>query len=151
MLTEICAEIKNYFPVHLHGHETGVDIYKGEYVVSGGIITPLDFIQDGQYYRIVGSVFNDGVYQKPVSGQVDTLLIDETFNGAIWAMAVPPSVIALSSQIKTFNDENAVTPFTSESFGGYSYAKATGKNGGALSWQEAFADKLNPYRRMRVV
>lgn len=151
MLTEICAELRNYFPVHSHGFETGEDVYEGTFEISGGIISPLDFIQDGQYYRIVGSVFNDGVHQKPANGQVDTLLIDETFNGAIWAMAVPPSVVALASEIEKYNTDNVESPFTSESFGGYSYSKATGKNGGALSWQEAFAGKLNPYRRIRVV
>ena len=151
MLTEICADLRNYFPVHLHGHETGVDVYKGTYTISGGHISPLDFIQDGQYYRIIGSVFNDGVHRKPANSQVDSLLIDETFEGTIWAMAVPLSVIALSSEIEKFCNDNTVSPFTSESFGGYSYTKATGENGISVSWQEAFKDKLNIYRRIRVV
>lgn len=152
MLTEICAELRNYFPVHSHGFETGEDVYKGTFEISGGEVSPLDFIQDGQYYRIVGSVFNDGVYKKlPANSQVNSPLVDETFTGAIWAMAIPPQVIALASEIEKYNTDNAESPFTSESFGGYSYSKATGKNGGALSWQEAFSDKLNPYRRMRVI
>lgn len=151
MLTEICAYLRNYFPPHMHGHETGVDVFKGTFTISGGLISPLDFIQDGQYFRIIGSVFNDGVYKKPANSQVNSLLVDETFEGTIWAMALPPQVIALSSEIKDYCDANGISPFTSESFGGYSYTKATGDNGGVMSWQEAFKSKLNIWRRVRVI
>ena len=56
ILTEICAELRNYFEVPNGRHF-------GKFEISGGSIAPLDFLQDGQYFRIVGSVFNDGVYQ----------------------------------------------------------------------------------------
>lgn len=151
MLTEICAYLRNYFPVHMHGHETGVDVFKGTFTISGGLISPLDFIKDNQYFRIIGSVFNDGVYKKPANSQVNSLLVDETFEGTIWAMAVPPSVIALSSEIEDYCNNNATSPFTSESFGGYSYTKATNDNGVAVGWQDVFKDKLNRYRRIRVI
>ena len=85
MLTELCAELKNYF---LRDREA--DIHYGEYEISGGSID-LPFLLDGQYFRIVGSVLNDGVYQYPVGG-----LADEEFTGAVWAMAVPPAVVALA-------------------------------------------------------
>lgn len=142
MLTELCAEIRNYFVKEIHS---------GSFTISGGKIAPLDFLQEGQYYRIVGSIFNDGVYQ--YSGSTSLPMKDETFSGAIWAMAVPPDVIALSEEIKKFceSDSGKISPYTSESFGGYSYSKATDSNGAPLTWQTVFAKRLNQYRRLRII
>ena len=138
MLTEICAEIRNYFEVPNGRHF-------GTFTISGGSIAPLDFLQEGQYFRIVGSVFNDGVYQYPA-----TSLTDEVFVGAVWAMAVPPTLIALSAEINAYNDSDAgkASPYTSESFGGYSYTKATDANGAPIGWQKAFASRLAKWRKL---
>lgn len=139
MLTEICAELRNWFVV-----PNGVHI--GTYTISGGSIAPLEFLQEGQYFRIVGSVFNDGVYQYPTAS-----LTDEVFEGAVWSMAVPPSVIDLAAEIKEYNDSDAgkPSPYASESFGGYSYTKFTDGNGGDGSrWQKAFASRLNKWRKI---
>lgn len=146
MLTELCAELKNYF---LRDREA--DIHYGEYTISGGSID-LPFLLDGQYFRIVGSILNDGVYQYPADG-----LSDETFTGAVWAMAVPPSVVALAADIEAWNEKNAealASPYTSESFGGYSYTKATtGGVGtsGAFTWRDQFASRLAKWRRLSVL
>lgn len=151
MLTEICAEIRNYFL-----RDRYKDIHAGKFTISDGHIERISFLQENQYYRIVGSVFNDGVH-KYSAGEV---LTDETFSGAIWAMAVPPSVIALDAEIQKWIDDNAQalsSPYQSESFGGYSYSKASGSNGangsggGAYSWKDQFAGKLNQYRRVSVL
>ena len=140
MLTEICAELRNYFVK---------DIHNGTFEIVGGKITPLDFIQENQYFRIVGSVFNDGVYK-----YTDKLeLTDEKFIGSVWSMAVPPSVIDLAEEIKKFNESDEAKPsvYQSESFGGYSYSKATDSNGVPLTWQKVFASRLNKYRRISVL
>ena len=138
ILTEICAELRNWFVV-----PDGVHIQT--YTISGGSIAPLDFLQEGQYFRIIGSVFNDGVYQYPAPD-----LTDEVFDGAVWAMAVPPAVIDLSAEIDEYNKSDAgkASPFTSESFGGYAYTKATDENGAPIGWQKAFASSLNKYRKL---
>ena len=138
MLTELCAELRNYFEVPNGRHF-------GKFTISGGSIAPLDFLQEGQYFRIVGSVFNDGVYQYPAAS-----LTDEVFEGAVWAMAVPPTLVALSAEIKAYNDSDAgkTSPYTSESFGGYSYTKATDANGAPIGWQKAFASRLNKWRKL---
>ena len=135
-LAELCAEVRNYF-------ET--DKRFGEFTISGGTFAPSDFIQDGQYFRIVGSTFNDGVYRYPATG-----LTDETFTGAVWAMSLPPDFIALSAEIEEYNNSDAgkVSPFTSESFGGYAYTKATDSNGAPIGWQKAFASRLNQWRKL---
>ena len=138
MLTELLAEIRNYFEVPNGRHF-------GKFEISGGSIAPLDFLQEGQYFRIVGSVFNDGVYQYPAAS-----LTDEVFDGAVWAMAVPPTLIALSAEIEEYkkSDAGKASPFTSESFGGYSYTKATDANGAPIGWQKAFASRLNKWRKL---
>ena len=138
MLTEICAEIRNYFEV-LNGRHFGT------FTISGGSIAPLDFLQEGQYFRIVGSVFNDGVYQYPAAS-----LTDEVFDGAVWAMAVPPTLIALAAEIEEYNNSDAgkASPFTAESFGGYSYTKATDAVGSPIGWQKAFESRLNKWRKL---
>ena len=138
MLTELLAELRNYFEVPNGRHF-------GKFEISGGSIAPLDFLQEGQYFRIVGSVFNDGVYQYPASS-----LTDEVFEGAVWAMSLPPDLIALSAEIKAYNDSDAgkPSPFTSESFGGYSYTKATDANGAPIGWQKAFASRLSKWRKL---
>ena len=146
MLTELCAELKNYFL-----RDRNADIHYGEYTISGGSID-LPFLLDGQYFRIVGSVLNDGVYQYPADG-----LADEEFTGAVWAMAVPPAVVALAADIESWNEKNAdalASPYTSESFGGYSYTKASGSsnNGsGGYTWRDQFASRLAKYRRLSVL
>ena len=138
MLTEICAELRNWFVVPNRVHNQ-------TYTISGGSIAPLDFLQEGQYFRIIGSVFNDGVHQYPASD-----LTDEVFHGAVWAMAVPPAVIDLATEIEEYNNSEAgkASPYTSESFGGYSYTKAIDASGAPISWQKAFASRLNKWRKL---
>lgn len=149
MLTELCEEIRNYFL-----RDYVKDIHDGTFTISDGGIEPLSFLQENQYFRIVGSVFNDGVHKY---GDHD--LTDETFSGAVWAMAVPPAVIALSTEIDDWVSANAdvlASPYQSESFGGYAYSKGSGRSGSSgsastYSWQDHFAIKLSPYRRVSVL
>ncbi len=135
-LTNLCAEIRNYFETEKRF---------GTFTISDGSISPSDFLQDGQYFRIVGSVFNDGVYRYPSHD-----LVDETFNGAVWAMAVPPAVVELLHKIDDFGkaEANAPTAYTSESFGGYSYTKATDENGLPVGWRSVFKSELNKWRKL---
>ena len=135
-LTNLCAELRNYF-------ETKKRF--GTFTISGGSISPSDFLQDGQYFRIVGSVFNDGVHRHPAHD-----LTDETFDGAVWAMAVPPAVVELLQKIQEFEAAAANTPtaYTSESFGGYTYTKATDANGLPVGWKSVFKNELNRWRKL---
>lgn len=138
ILTEICAEIRNYFEVPNGRHF-------GTFTISGGSIAPLDFLQEGQYFRIIGSVFNDGVHQYPAAD-----LTDEVFHGAVWAMALPPSLIALSAEIEEYNKSDAgkASPYISENFGGYAYTKATDASGAPIGWKKAFASRLSKWRKL---
>lgn len=138
MLTELCKELNNWFCVKK---------FFGTFTIEDGVLIVPE-LQNGQYFRIVGSIFNDGVYEYPKQG-----LKDETFNGAVWAMAVPVEVIALSEEIDEWKSKyetaETMSPYQSESFGGYSYTKASGASGGTATWQDVFGSKLNNYRRIK--
>ena len=137
MLETVLQNLNNWFLV-----PDGV--HAGEFTGQGGQIT-LPFLQTGQYFRVVGSVFNDGLHQYPVAD-----LTDETFTGSVWALAVPKAVIELAEEIDAWQTKNGDPgPFTSESFGGYSYSKATNASGMAVGWQDVFKSRLNDWRRIR--
>ena len=139
MLEEVLRHLNNWFLVPDGIH---LDTYTIE---DGGITLP--FLQEGQYFRVVGSVFGDGVYQYQASG-----LKDETFDGAIWSLSVPQAVVNLAEEIEAWqakNGEAAAGPYQSESFGGYTYSKAVdAATGGAVSWQAAFRSRLNDWRKL---
>lgn len=136
MLTEILAYLRNYFVVETH---------EDTFEIVGGVL-PLGFLQNGQYFRIIGSVFNDGVY----CCSEDLKLTDEIFTGKIEALAIPPDLLKLVDEITAYmqSDEAKPTAFTSESFGGYSYTKATDSSGAAASWQTVFAARLRRWRKI---
>ena len=139
MLEQVLMNIRNWFPVK-------GGIHSGTFTIKdGGIALP--FLAEGQYFRICGSVFNDGLHQYNVLD-----LIDETFNGTIWALAIPKAVIDLSKEIEKWqekNGESASSPYSSESFGGYSYSKSTdAETVGAVTWQSAFKQQLSARRKI---
>ena len=140
MLEQVLTHLKNWFVVP-NGIHTGM------YTIENGTLN-LPFLKDGQYYRVCGSVFNDGLH-KYGEGK----LTDETFGGAVWALAVPKVVIELADEINEWqqkNGEAVASPFTSESFGGYSYTKATDSATGAqATWETVFRSRLNQYRKQR--
>lgn len=137
MLEQILMHLNNWFLVP-------GGVYEDTYTVEdGGIALP--FLATGQYFRVIGSVFNDGLHQYPA-----TDMTAETFDGAIWALAVPKQVVALADEIQAWTaKQGSPSPYTSESFGGYSYSKATGANGVAVGWREVFAGQLKPWKKLR--
>jgi hypothetical protein len=146
-LSVFCAEVNNYF----NRHEKIV----GDFEVKDGQISGLDLVlKSGQFFRIKNSTFNDGVHRYPAED-----LIDETFKGQIWPMAVPEAVMDLVDSIQAWRtkyeaaDSIAMSPFTSESYSKYSYTKSAGGStdgtGDKTTWQGAFANQLSQYRRAR--
>lgn len=141
MLEQILDFIHNYFVKEKH---------YGTFTVSDGALD-VDFLQNNQYFKIVGSVHNDGVHQY---NSTSITLIDETFEGEIWAMAIPRSVIALTSEVEEWLEKYGDaqnSPYSSESFGGYSYTKASGgadSNDGGSTWQSVFGTRLNNWRKI---
>lgn len=143
MLEEILAFIHNYFVK---------EIYKGSFKISDGQLL-CSFLQDGQYFRILGSIFNDGIHQYPACD-----LRDESFCGEIQAMAVPPAVIAIADEIEDWQmkyEAEILKPYSSENLQGvYSYTKATNNKSGnksgstTVTWRDIFGTRLNKWRKI---
>lgn len=138
MLDEVMRHLRNYFIV-----PDGV--HNGTYNIEGGEIS-LPFLSAGQYFKIEGSVFNDGVYRYPASG-----LIDEVFIGSVWALAVPKSFLQTVQDIETYVEKTGSVPsvYQSESFAGYSYSRAVNtQTGQAVTWKDVFRSRLNQWRKI---
>lgn len=115
----------------------------GTFEVASGTLE-VDFLQYDQYYRIEGSVFNDGLHQNPGAD-----MKDEVFDGTIYPMAVPAAVIKLSERIEKWCEDNPESDKISESFGGYSYSRGTDGNGTVSGgWQMAFRKELNVWKKV---
>lgn len=145
-LTELCAHLRNWFVRSESDKHYGVfEINDGALILPSGVT-----LREGQYFRVIGSVFSDGVHQHPA-----VFPADETFGGEVWCMTVPSEVLTLCEEIGEWEKkygEAAVSPFISESFGGYSYTKSggasiTGTNG-VISWQTQFKARLNRWRKL---
>lgn len=140
MLTELCQELRNYFEKEKR---------TGSFRIVDGMLD-VDFLLPGQYFRVMGSIFNDGVHQY---GEEE--MSDEDFVGSVWSLAIPEAVINLAQEIQEWRSKyeeagsSAMSPFTSESFGGYTYSKGSGSAAGsAVSWQNAFAPRLSVWRKL---
>lgn len=151
MISEICGFLRNYF-------DFNQPKFYGVFKIEGGVITSGTDgdmgLQDGQYYRIIGSVFNDGVWKY---GK-DQLQDEKPFDGAVWLMAVPPDLIAIAGEIQEWQDKYGgvdsenMSPYDSESFAGYSYKKAQGyasEGGGMLTtWQALYGQRLMRWKKL---
>ena len=144
MLTELCQELNNWFEREKRS---------GSFRIVDGMLEA-DFLLPGQYFRVMGSLFNDGVHQYG-----NDFLNDEDFTGSVWSLAIPVAVIKLSEDIDAWRakyeapDSSAMSPYMSESFGGYSYSKGSAISGtgtgGATSWRTSFASRMNAWRKLR--
>lgn len=142
----LCAYCHNWF-------DSNEPKYFGTFTISGGELQGFSGkLKNGQYIRIIGSTFNDGVYKYPV-----TELTDECFTGAVWGMAIPKAFIDLADEVVAWQDENgkAVTsPYQSESF--HSYSRTLKVSGGTTAesdkttWQGAFASQLARWKKVRL-
>jgi hypothetical protein len=175
MISEVCHEVKNWFDYARIFGRFKIEEGKLRFLDNSASI-PSDLgLQDGQYYRIVESVFNDGVWQyhkpKEENAEEETEtpetseepeeieeLRDEEFLGGVWLMAVPRDFLKKVDEIIAWEkkyggvDSFAQSPLSSESFEGYSRSKASGGSGSggstAITWKNNFASDLDKWRKI---
>ena len=147
MLEQVLTHIHNWFP---HG-ETAV---RG-CAIEGGQLPASFSIPEGVWYRIQGSLLNDGLH---MGGAGD--LVDETFDGTITVCAIPNALLEVVEEIEDWQaayregrNKALGSPYSSESFDGYSYSMrdysgANSASGGLSGWQAEFAGQLNAWRRI---
>lgn len=146
IIEEVCQSIRNYFT-----KQDGSDVICGTFsIVSGVLYYGNEILPQTGYFRIIGSRLNDGVFL----GGTDTLK-DETFEGEVWYMHPPAAFLACCKEISDWQTANGgadsanMSPYSSESFGGYSYSKGGGTNGAtAVTWQAQFRSRLNAWRKI---
>ena len=142
-LTELCQELRNWFDrARYIGHIT---IDKSGDVFCNGVKVGL---LEGQYYRVIGSVYSNGVHIYPDS---DTRA--ESFDGAVWAMAVPPDFLALVQEIEDWNANarpKMLGPYSSEnlSSSGYSYQRQSAEDMAKADYKTVFGARLNKWRKL---
>ena len=139
MLEELLRYVNNRF-------ECGS--YRASFDTSAGIDVP--GLLEGQYYWVEGSALNDGLHRHPADD-----LVPEEFDGRVVMLAVPRALSELAAEIEEWQESNAqalASPYQSESFGGYSYSKASGGSQGnetpAAAWQLQFGARLRPFRKL---
>lgn len=137
MVEAVMRHCRNYFPQG--------EAVSGVYEIVDGVIDLSDVLKTDQYFYITGSSFSDGVHKYPCDD-----LTDETFQGYVTPLAPPRAFLDLCDEIEEWNekygavDSDAMSPYNSESFGGYSYNKTAGNT----TWQTVFASKLNDWRKI---
>lgn len=135
MLYEILKTIRNFFP----------DVEKqrsGVFTIRNNVIEPFVSLYDGQYFLIEGSHLNDGVHL------ASDELKNEEFRGTITPLNIPADFLSLVAEIEDFQKDNKPSLLQSESFGGYSYSRGQTKSGNVTGWQNAFATRLNAWRKL---
>lgn len=136
MIEEVMRYCRNFFP------EKSIS---GTFVIEGGDFTKDLPFMAGQYILIEGSVFNDGVHRYGMEGYAD-----ETFSGVLTGLKPPNAFLSMVDEINDYSSkyEATTSPYTSESFGGYSYTKATNSKGESVTWKDAFRGRLNEWRKI---
>lgn len=115
----------------------------GEIVPASGQDLPL---ASGQWCVIAGSALNDGLHQCGAGG-----LSPEDFDGTVTPLRIPRDLLDLVGEIEAWQDAHgaAAGPYASESFGGYSYSRATDPaTGMPMTWEAAFRSRLSRWRKL---
>lgn len=147
MLEEVLRYINNRFDRDTSGAYYGVD--EGSFQIQDGAIES-DVLAEGAYYWIEGSSLNDGLHLHPADD-----LRDESFEGKVTALHIPSAVVGIADEAEAWCSANAETissPLQSESFGGYSYSRASGGASGnempSTAWQLQYGARLRPYKKL---
>lgn len=141
MLGAVLASVNNRF--------AGEPV-RGRWSVSGGELNPASGqalpLADGQWCDVAGSALNDGLHQAGAGG-----LSDEEFEGTVTPLRVPRELLDIVSEIEAWQAAQgaAAGQYASESFGGYSYSRATDPATGLpMTWEAAFRSRLNKWRKL---
>lgn len=138
----VMRECRNYF-------ETGY--LKTQFTIAGGVISPGALFRAGAYIAITGSLFHNGVFLIAEGNVLEGAapgVADETFVGRVYFLCPPAGFLDVCQDIAAFIEKTPKGGYESESFGDYSYTRASGKSGGVLTWKQHFMDDLAQYRRM---
>lgn len=146
MLTEICAYLRNWFDRDSSGNR--LPSWTEQITISGGELAGFsDRLLPGQYFRILDSVMNNGVWQYGTD-----FLADETFNGTVQSMAVPQEIIDAKERWEQYRKQYGEvldSPFSSENYFGYSWSKdSSATNASQNGMPSSVEAALAPWRKI---
>lgn len=148
---ELCVYTHNFFDRYdepfYGGFIIGVDYIWNTFNFEKDVIANPSNILDGlaphQYYKIEGSIFNDGVH---MAGET---LVPEKFYGTVQPMRVPKVFEKLAQKITDYDD---VAPgggrYVSQSFAGWSGTMATGSDGLPVDGVTRYRKEINQWRKL---
>lgn len=143
VLARVMAECRNHFPVACAA---------GRVCLEGGVLRLPEPLPACRYVYLEGGL-QAGLWEAQSAPDGLTLtrdgqaIEDEAFCGRVFCLRPPRDFLALAEEAEAYSEKAPPGPFVSESFGGYSYTRASG-NGRPLAWQDTLALRLNAYRRM---
>jgi len=137
-LPDLMRETRNFFPA------AAID---ADWTLQGGKLSPVNGLHLGDWVAVTGSIYNNGVFQLGENGSLPGA-VDESWTGRIWLLAPPAEFLALATEINFWAEQQVQSATVKESFGAYSRELATDSNGAPITWQQFFAHRLQPYRRM---
>ncbi len=86
MLEQVLLSLRNWFVADKRTGRVRIE--------DGRLVPPAALgLKEGQYVRITGSTFNDGLHAWPYND-----LTDEEFVGTVWALAIPQTVVDLADE-----------------------------------------------------
>lgn len=133
----VMRHVRNFF-------ERGARL--GNFTIIGGALTPAP---ECSYVYISGSALHDGVWALSgdmLQGAQDGMK-DDSFTGFVFELHPPGDFLRLCEEISSYDDAHPVGEMQSETFGDYSYTRASSQ-GGEQGWQSAYRKRLDAYRRM---
>ena len=146
LLEEVLNHIHNWF---IRDTSAFLDVE----IVDGSLTDKaLEFVEGKEFYKIDGSYLNDGLHRVE-DADLDAETVERM---RISLLAIPKPLLQLVDEIEEWEEKYgdvASGPYFSEEFGGYKYQvrgfSSYGVSGSPLSgWRLAFANRLNPWRKM---
>lgn len=146
---EVLSHIHNWFV------RDSMKLTGAVFTEDGPPVEVESYVPSGGFYRVQGTFLNDGLHK--FDEPTDVFQPDEAASVTISRLAIPTALVVMFDEIEDWEDKYgdvAKGPFFSESFGGYEYEIRGYSSYGAASssmsgWRLAFANRLNPWRRMR--
>lgn len=136
MLYTVMRHIRNLFP----GRAA-----ERTFIIENSGIDLSFLVKEGQYFLIEGSDLNDGVYQY----NAELKLKDEEFVGRVTALRIPQEFLELVGRMEDdVKSGKYYSPYSSESFGGYSYSRASGPSGAPANVFDVYKPELNVWRKL---
>jgi len=137
-IADIMRSIRNHFV-------TG-QVLTGEWTAKDGVLTGPETLPPNGWIAVTGSNACRGVFRLE-EGSVLGGMADGNWTGSVHLLSPPGDFLALCEEIILWEAAHKSTA-AQESFGAYSRREALRPDGLPLTWEDAFASRLRPWRRM---